>query len=444
MSTTLIRSLNRRSPLCLSICRYAATNSTGPCAVYDLVVVGGGIVGCATAREMLVRHPNLKIAIVEKEKDVAMHQTGHNSGVVHAGIYYVPGSMKAKLCVEGMKLSYDYFCKNDIPHKKVGKFIVAKNQSEITGLHELYERASKNKVPDLELVEKDCMQNYEPKVKGEKALWSPWTGIVDWGLVCRHFADEFKKMGGEIFLNYEVTGFAECAESKGSSEYVPISINSKTKTILSKYAVTCAGLHSDRVAVMTGCELSPRIIPFRGEYLILKDEKKHLVTTNIYPVPDPRFPFLGVHFTPRMSGDIWLGPNAVLALAREGYSWKDVNIKDCIELFSSPGFYKYIFRNLGPGIREMMKSVYYPLAVKEAQHFLQELSVKDVKRGPAGVRAQAMTDDGKLVDDFVFDGGKGTIGSRVMHVRNAPSPAATSSMAIAKFISDKIENDFKF
>ncbi|XP_024946184.1 L-2-hydroxyglutarate dehydrogenase, mitochondrial isoform X2 [Cephus cinctus] len=393
---------------------------------------------------MLSRHPSLKIAIVEKEKAVAMHQTGHNSGVVHAGIYYTPGSMKAKLCVEGLKLSYDYFCKNDIPHKKIGKLIVAKNEKEVKRIDELHQRGLKNNVPDLELVERDCIGNYQPNCQGQKAIWSPWTGIVDWGLVCNHFAEDFKKMGGEIHLNFEVTGFSELAESKGKGELVPISVQSKNKCILAKYVLTCGGLHSDRLAVMTGCDLNPRIVPFRGEYLLLSDSKKSICVTNIYPVPDARFPFLGVHFTPRMSGDIWLGPNAVLAFAREGYSWFDINVRDCIEMAKFPGLYKLCFKYIVPGLHEVLKSVFYPLAVKDLQKFMPEISVKDVKRGPAGVRAQALDKDGNLVDDFVFDGGEGSIGKRVLHCRNAPSPAATSSMAIAKHISDKLETDFKF
>ncbi|XP_043474632.1 L-2-hydroxyglutarate dehydrogenase, mitochondrial [Leptopilina heterotoma] len=441
MNSSIIK-MNGKLPL--GIFRYTSTSSSDVCGVYDLVVVGGGIVGCATAREMKSRHPNLKIAIVEKENKLAMHQTGHNSGVVHAGIYYTPGSIKARLCVEGMKHSYDYFSKHDIPYKKAGKLIVARNQNEVEKLHELFERGQKNNVPNLELVEKDCIQKYEPNCKGEKAIWSPWTGIVDWALVCQHFADQFKEMGGDVFLNFEVTGFTECTESKSSMEHAPISVTSKNKTLVSKYVLTCAGLHSDRLAVMTGCDLSPRIIPFRGEYLMLNDDKKDICSTNIYPVPDPRFPFLGVHFTPRMSGDMWLGPNAVLALAREGYSWKDINIKDCIEMAKFPGLYKLCFKYFVPGMKEMVKSIFYQLSVKECQEFVPEITAKDVKRGPAGVRAQAMDNNGNLVDDFVFDEGKGTIGSRIVHVRNAPSPAATSSMSIAKFISEKIEKEFKF
>ncbi|XP_057326031.1 L-2-hydroxyglutarate dehydrogenase, mitochondrial isoform X2 [Microplitis mediator] len=393
---------------------------------------------------MLERHPDMKIVIVEKESKLAMHQTGHNSGVIHAGIYYTPGTIKAKLCVEGLRMSYSYFGRHNIPYKKVGKLIVAQDQEQAKRIDDLYERGLKNNVPELKLIEKNDICKFEPKCKGERALWSPWTGIVDWGDVCRYFASQFEKMGGKVILNYEVKGFAETAESKKDEELVPISVLSENKTIKTKYVLTCAGLHSDRLAVMTGCDLSPRIIPFRGEYLLLDEKKRHLCRTNIYPVPDPRLPFLGVHFTPRMNGDIWLGPNAVLALAREGYSWTDINIKDCIEMAKFPGLYKLCFRYIIPGCKEMIKSLFYPLAVSDLQKFIPELSRKDIKRGPAGVRAQAMDNDGKLVDDFVFDNGVGSIGSRVLHCRNAPSPAATSSMAIAKHICNKLETDFKF
>ncbi|XP_070168562.1 L-2-hydroxyglutarate dehydrogenase, mitochondrial isoform X2 [Polyergus mexicanus] len=371
MKTNLITSLTKRTKPLYYLCRHGST-AASTCSAYDLVIVGGGIVGCATAREMIMRHPNMKMAIVEKENVLAMHQTGHNSGVIHAGIYYTPGSMK-----------------------------------------------------------------------GERALWSPWTGIVDWAVVCKAFAEDFKKLGGEIFLNFEVIGFAEMAESKEKGQLTPISVQSKNRCIPTKYVLTCAGLHSDRLAVMTGCDVSPRIVPFRGEYLLLNDNKRHLCTTNVYPVPDARFPFLGVHFTPRVTGEIWLGPNAVLAFAREGYSWFDINMRDCIEMARFPGLYKLCFRYFIPGCQEVIKSIFYPLAVKDLQKFIPEVTYKDVKRGPAGVRAQALDKDGKLVDDFVFDGGTGAIGSRVLHCRNAPSPAATSCLAIAKFIADKLDRDFK-
>lgn len=280
--------------------------------------------------------------------------------------------------------------------------------------------------------------------QGERALWSPWTGIVDWSLVCNHFAKDFEEMGGKIFVNHEVTGFTQMTECNEKQELAPILINTTNKCIPAKYVLTCAGLHSDRLAVMTGCDVSPRIIPFRGEYMLLNENKRHLCTTNIYPVPDPRFPFLGVHFTPKINGEIYLGPNALLALSREGYRWRDINIKDCIEMIKFPGLYKFVRRYFIVGCKEVITSIVYPLAVRDLKKFIPEVTWRDVKRGPSGVRAQAMDSDGNLVDDFVFDAGKGNISDRVIHCRNAPSPAATSSMAIGKYIADKLEKDFKF
>lgn len=284
---------------------------------YDIIIVGGGIVGTASAREILLRHPTWKIAVVEKEDILAAHQTGHNSGVVHAGIYYLPGSLKAKLCVEGMHLSYKYFDTKNIPYKKNGKLIVATSQEEIPRLNvslthfsrlnksyilkfepicdflqALHERAIKNGVPDLQMVDGNKITDFEPYCKGLRALWSPHTGIVDWALVTRHYAEDVQKSGGDIFLNYEVSDFSECKED---SEY-PVVIKAKgSKTTLqTKYVLTCAGLQSDKIAELTGCPRSPRIVPIRGEYLLLRPEKQHMVRGNIYPVPDPSLPFLGV------------------------------------------------------------------------------------------------------------------------------------------------------
>ncbi|XP_014234578.1 L-2-hydroxyglutarate dehydrogenase, mitochondrial [Trichogramma pretiosum] len=409
---------------------------------YDLVVVGGGIVGCATAREMKKRRPDFKIAIVEKENELAKHQTGHNSGVIHAGIYYKPQSIKAKLCVEGLHLSYDYLNKNNIPHKKVGKLIVAQNKSQVAQLNNLHERALQNNCPDIKIVDKDKISSYEGKCKGEKAIWSPWTGIVDWALVCNHFAKDFQQMGGDVFLNFEVTGFAEAEDSSAKIDSHHIRVLSKGKHIKAKHVLTCAGLHSDRLAVMSGCDKSPAIVPFRGEYLLLNKEHSHLVSTNIYPVPNPKLPFLGVHFTPRINGDIWLGPNAVLAFSREGYRWSDINIRDCIDFLKFPGFYKLGLKYTYPGMIEILKSAFYSLAVKDCAKFIPDVKTDMVTRGPAGVRAQALDRDGNLVDDFVFDYGTGEMGKRILHCRNAPSPGATSSLAIAKYISNKLEKDF--
>ncbi|XP_011499979.1 PREDICTED: L-2-hydroxyglutarate dehydrogenase, mitochondrial [Ceratosolen solmsi marchali] len=414
--------------------------STDSCKGYDLVVVGGGIIGCATAREMKIRHPQMRIAIVEKEDGLAKHQTGHNSGVIHAGIYYKPESLKSKLCVEGLKLSYDYIKEKNIPFKQVGKLIVASNDSEITYLNELYERGLKNKCPDIELIDKNCIKNHEPKCTGVKAIWSPWTGIVDWAVVCQHFAEDLKKMGGDIFLNFEVSGIAECVKCKGETNSPFISLYSTNKYLNTKYILTCAGLHSDRLAAITGCDLSTRIVPIRGEYLLIKEDKKNFISTNIYPVPNPKFPFLGVHFTPKLNGDTWIGPNAVVAFAKEGYHWKNINIKDCAELANFSGLYKLCFKHIASGIYEVIKSIFYVLSIKESQRFVPEIQFRDVVRGPAGVRAQALDNNGDLIDDFLFDTG---LNKRVIHCRNIPSPGATSSLAIAKFISDKLEKDFK-
>uniref|UniRef100_A0A8D8LJZ3 L-2-hydroxyglutarate dehydrogenase, mitochondrial n=1 Tax=Cacopsylla melanoneura TaxID=428564 RepID=A0A8D8LJZ3_9HEMI len=300
---------------------------------YDVVVVGGGIVGVATAREIKLNYPSMKICVVEKEKKLGFHQTGHNSGVVHAGIYYTPGTLKAKLCVEGMNLAYAYFDKQNIPYKKCGKLIVALNDKQLEPLHELYERALQNNVKDVRLVSGDEMKTIEPYCKGLEAIHSPNTGIVDWGMVARVMGDDFEQMGGELKLGQEVESFHEQAES----------VVIKTKQgehIESSYALICAGLQADEMAVKSGCDREPAIVPFRGEYLLLNPDKQHLVRGNIYPVPDPRFPFLGVHFTPRMDGSVWLGPNAVLAFRKEGYRWSDFSFSELFRTLKYPGFWK--------------------------------------------------------------------------------------------------------
>lgn len=282
------------------------------------MVVGGGIVGAASAREILLRHPTLKLAILEKEPKLAMHQSGHNSGVIHAGIYYKPGTLKARLCVEGLNLAYKYLDEHQIPYKKCGKLIVATDEKEVKLLEDLHDRGIKNQVRDLRMIDGDQIKEIEPYCQGLKALHSPHTGIVDWGLVTQHYGEDFKRAGGDIYLNFNVTKFTETKE--GTDYPVTIHSGKDGQQVRTKNVLTCGGLQSDLLAELTGCPRAPRIVPFRGEYLLLSKEKQHMVRGNIYPVPDPRFPFLGVHFTPRMDGKIWLGPNAVLALKREGYT----------------------------------------------------------------------------------------------------------------------------
>ncbi|EDW55687.1 L-2-hydroxyglutarate dehydrogenase, mitochondrial [Drosophila sechellia] len=417
-------------------------HSSSGCGDYDLVVVGGGIVGAASAREIVLRHPSLKVAVLEKECKLAKHQSGHNSGVIHAGIYYKPGTLKARLCVEGMHLAYAYLDEKKIPYKKTGKLIVATDEKEVKLLKDLEKRGIANNVPDLRMIEGSEIQEIEPYCQGVMALHSPHTGIVDWGLVTQHYGQDFKQCGGDIYLDFNVSKFSE---TKEGTDY-PVTIHGARpgQTVRTKNVLTCGGLQSDLLAEKTGCPRDPRIVPFRGEYLLLTKEKQHMVKGNIYPVPDPRFPFLGVHFTPRMDGSIWLGPNAVLALKREGYTWGDINLFELFDALRYPGFVKMASKYIGFGLSEMSKSWFINLQIKALQKYIPDITEYDIQRGPAGVRAQAMDLDGNLVDDFVFDRGQGSgaLAKRVLHCRNAPSPGATSSLAIAKMIADKIENEF--
>lgn len=416
-------------------------NRSSGTKTYDVVVVGGGIVGAASARELLIRQPKLKLAILEKESEFAHHQTGNNSGVLHAGIYYKPGSLKAQLCVKGMDLMYKFCDEFGIKYKKCGKLIVATQREEVPRLLELYDRGQKNSVKDLKLVDSKGMREIEPLCRGIQAIWSPHTAVLNYKEVTNQIVKDIKQRGGTTCLNYEVNKF----EESGLPDYPVLISNGSQNTIAAKYVLTCCGLHSDTVAVLTGCSPNPKIVPFRGEYLYLKEDRGHLAKTNIYPVPDPRFPFLGVHITPTVNGRIILGPNAILALSREGYRWTDINLKHLSEIVKHPGFRKLSVKYTGFGIKEMIKSLIPPLQIKGIQRFVKEIKYKDIEYGPAGVRAQAMGEDGTLIEDFVFDSqpGSGAVGSRVLHCRNAPSPGATSSLAIAIMIADKMESLFK-
>ncbi|XP_038141054.1 L-2-hydroxyglutarate dehydrogenase, mitochondrial [Cyprinodon tularosa] len=416
-------------------------------STYDVAIVGAGIVGLASARELILRHPALTFVLLEKEKELAVHQSGHNSGVIHSGIYYTPGSLKARLCVRGATLAYEYCEKKGIPYKRCGKLIVALEQEEIPRLKALYERGLKNNVRDLSVVDAKGIREREPYCRGIMALDSPYTGIVDWRMVALRYGKDFEEAGGAVVTEFEVRDISVVQESPAGSQEgmkYPISIRDKNNNeVQCRYVLTCGGLYSDRLSQISGCSPEPRIVPFRGDYLVLKPEKHYLVKGNIYPVPDPRFPFLGVHFTPRMDGSVWLGPNAVLAFKREGYNLFDFNAQDFADALSFRGLQKLIIKNATYGIGEMYRGVFLGAQIKILQKYIPELSLTDVLRGPTGVRAQALDRDGNLVDDFVFDGGVGDLGSRILHVRNAPSPAATSSLAIAEMIADEVDSRFK-
>jgi len=399
---------------------------------YDIVIVGGGIVGLATARDLLMRRPGQRVAILEKESSIGQHQTGHNSGVIHAGVYYAPGSLKARLCAEGREKTYEYCEQKGIRYEKCGKLIVAVDEEELPRLQNLWERASANGVPGIRMVGPDEIREIEPHSAGIKGIFSPETGIVNWSAVAQAYADDVIALGGEILTNYEVAGI------RRKDDWVLLR-TVFDEIIPTRYLITCAGLHSDRVAAMSGADKSPQIVPFRGDYLKLKPGKEYLTRGMIYPVPDPRFPFLGVHFTKRHDGEVWLGPNAVYAFARQGYGKLDVNLRDNIETLMFPGFWKLVARHWKMGADEMVRDFSRKLFVETCKKYVPEVTEDDCVDGPSGVRAQALGADGSLVDDFIIQ-----TSDRIFHVRNAPSPAATSSMAIGRAIADRAEQAFAF
>jgi len=392
---------------------------------YDLVVIGAGILGLASARELLERHPRLRLAVLDKEPAVGQHQTGHNSGVIHSGIYYAPGSLKARLCVAGSRELYAYCDSRGIPTDRCGKVVVASTPEELPRLDALYQRGTANGVAGLELIGPERLREIEPHCVGVQALWSPNTGIVDYGRVTAAYGDDVRASGGEVLPGWAVVAIADRPDG--------VTIGTTAGDIQADHVVACAGLHADRLARLTGAPPDPRIVPFRGDYWVLRPDRRFLARNLIYPVPDPSFPFLGVHFTRRIAdGAVWLGPNAVLAFAREGYRRLDLNPAELAEALRYPGFQKLAGRFWKTGLAEMVRDFSKAGFLRSLQRYVPEMTPADLLPGPSGVRAQALGADGQLVDDFVFN----TDGRRVVHVRNAPSPGATSSLAIARMISD--------
>ena len=388
----------------------------------DVAVVGGGIVGLATAYRLLEARPELRLAIVEKEPELARHQSGHNSGVLHAGLYYAPGSLKARLCREG-KAEIEAFAEaHGIPIERCGKLVVALDESELPRFGALRVRAEENGVPGLEEVGPERLREIEPHAAGIRALWSPTTGIVDFRRVALAMADDVRARGASIHLGRPVTDVRPSPRE--------IVLETASGPIVAANAVICAGLQADRLAAMAGEPGAPRIVPFRGDYYTLAPEARHLVRGLVYPVPDPRFPFLGVHFTKRIDGEVWAGPNAVLAFAREGYRRRDVNVRDLTGTLAYPGFLRLAGRYLRTGLAEMWRDWWKPAFVRELQRYVPEVRAEQLSFGPSGVRAQALARDGSLVDDFSLGGT-----ARILHVQNAPSPAATSSLAIGRMLA---------
>jgi (S)-2-hydroxyglutarate dehydrogenase len=395
---------------------------------FDVVIVGGGIVGLAAAREILTRRPGTSLAVLDKESSIGVHQTGHNSGVIHSGIYYAPGSLKAKLCTKGARLMYEFCERHDVPTDRCGKLIVATTGSELPALDELHRRGTANGVPGLEMVGPAGIREHEPHCTGIRAIWSPATGIVDFSRVTEAIAGDVTRLGGEILTGHPVVGLTVRAGS--------ISVMTGRGEFTATRVLTCAGLHSDRVAMLSGAPEEPRIVPFRGDYWQLRPQWRHLARNLIYPVPDPKFPFLGVHFTRRISDNaVWLGPNAVLALAREGYRRSALRPGDLSQTLRYPGFRRMARKYWRTGAAEVYRDLSKRAFVAACQRFIPELTHTNVMSGPSGVRAQSVAHDGGLVDDFIIN----VQGSQLMHVRNAPSPAATSCLAIGQLIADEWE-----
>jgi (S)-2-hydroxyglutarate dehydrogenase len=405
---------------------------------YDMVIVGGGIVGLATAREFLKLRPDLKLAVLEKEADIALHQSGHNSGVIHTGIYYAPGSLKARACVAGHQAMLEYCDRQAIPYQLCGKVIVALDESELPRLSELYQRGLSNGVEGLELIGPERLKELEPFAAGIKAIYSPNTGIIDYVQVARSYAREIQQQGGEIVTGCQVTGLTNRAGY--SVLNLKVDVNTQLEgEIQAHYVITCGGLQSDKLSEMSGKASPVQIVPFRGDYYVLRPEKRSMVKSMIYPVPDPRFPFLGVHFTRRMDGQVWAGPNAVLAFAREGYQRWKIKPTDLLQTAIFPGFWKMAAKYWKMGLEEMYRDYSKAGFVASLQRYMPDVTASDLLPGPSGVRAQALAPDGRLVDDFLIQHGP-----NVAHVQNAPSPAATSSLVIARMIADEAEKNFDF
>lgn len=391
--------------------------------IFDFVIVGGGVVGLATAYTLIQNHPECTIALLEKENEVAAHQTGNNSGVIHSGIYYKPGSLKATNCIRGYHMLIDFCKAHGIRYELCGKLIVATREDELPQLDMLYKRGLENGLDQIRMVEKDEIPKYEPNLAGLRAIHVPYTGIIDYTDVCLKLAELFEKSGGHVFTNHK----AESITNQGSLKL----IRTPQRDFKTRVLINCAGLYCDKVAAHTNKNIDTRIIPFRGEYYMLREDRRHLVKNLIYPVPDPNFPFLGVHFTRMIHGGVEAGPNAVFAFKREGYRKSDVDVVELFESLSWPGFRKVAVRYWKTGLGEFYRSFSKRAFTKALQRLVPSVTEEDLVPADAGVRAQACDKYGGLLDDF-----KIIEEDNAIHVLNAPSPAATSSLSIGVSIAE--------
>lgn len=392
--------------------------------MYDFVIIGGGIVGLSTAMALGQRYPHAKISLLEKESQLAYHQTGRNSGVIHSGIYYQPGSLKAKFAREGNRSLVEFCQAHAIPYEQCGKVIVATTPEQLPLLDNLHQRGLANGLK-VQKISAEAVQNYEPYVRCLGGIYVPTAGIVDYRQVCCQYAKLIETQGGEIRLNTEVKKIIDNENGK--------TLITSAGDVQTRFLINCAGLYSDRITQLAGMNPQAKIVPFRGEYYELKPEKRYLVKNLIYPVPNPDFPFLGVHFTRMIDGSIHAGPNAVLSLKREGYTKKDFDLRDFWEVMTYSGFWKLAAKHADEGIKEIIRSFSKAAFVKSLQQLIPEVQADDIIPSPAGVRAQALQKDGQLLQDFLL-----IEDNHALHVCNAPSPAATASLEIGKAIATKI------
>ena len=395
-----------------------------------VLIIGAGIVGLATALELSCRFPGKRLLVVEKEDRVAAHQTGHNSGVIHSGIYYRTGSLKARNCVAGCA-SMKQFCKeHGVNYEECGKLVVATAPEEVQRLHQLHERGLANGVEGLRMLDRDEFRELEPHANGICALHVPSTGIVDYKHVAKKYAELIERAGGEIVFRAKVVGLRDDRDAN--------IVETTAGAFRASYAINCAGLYSDTITSMAGCESDLEIIPFRGEYYEVKSERRYLVKNPIYPVPDPRFPFLGVHFTRHVDGSVEAGPNALLAFRREGYLASDVDLTETVEMLQSPGFWKMARKFWRKGLEEQLRAWIKPAFTRALQQMVPDLTEDDLVPGGSGVRAQAVDKNGNLLDDFCFEHSR-----RMIHVCNVPSPAATASLEIGREVVNMLVNCFE-
>jgi len=395
---------------------------------YNVMIIGGGVVGLGVALEITRRFPHLRLLVLEKEDRVARHQSGHNSGVIHSGLYYKPGSLKARLCVSGAAAMVEFCREHGLPYEVCGKVVVATHADELPRLEELRKRGEANGLVGVRLIGPEEVKEIEPHAAGLKALLVPSTGITNYAVVCDKYAELISAHGATVLTSAAATGIKRLPNE--------IVVETTRGAFSTTALINCAGLYSDRISRLAGDEPGVMIVPFRGEYYDLVPERASLVRALIYPVPDPRFPFLGVHFTRRITGNVDAGPNAVLALAREGYRHRDINVRDLASALAFPGFWRMARQHWRNGLDEWHRSLSKPVFVRALQRLLPEVTEKDLVPGGSGVRAQALKPDGALVDDFQFVGS-----GKVLHVLNVPSPAATASLMIGKAIVDTAASD---